>query len=53
MVTDVVREGIELIVTGRTRPVERAFGVDLSSGSVWFEGMLSRKKQVAPFLVGI
>jgi manganese-dependent inorganic pyrophosphatase len=53
MVTDVVREGSELIVTGRTRPVERAFGVDLSSGSVWFEGMLSRKKQVAPFLVGI
>lgn len=53
MVTDVVREGSELLVSGRRRPVEKAFGTDLSSGSAWFEGMLSRKKQVAPYLVGI
>jgi manganese-dependent inorganic pyrophosphatase len=51
MVTDVVREGSELLVVGRTRPVEKAFGVSLASGSAWFDGMLSRKKQVAPQLV--
>jgi manganese-dependent inorganic pyrophosphatase len=51
MVTDVVREGSELVVTGRLRPVEKAFGVAFSGGSAWFDGMLSRKKQVAPQLL--
>ena len=51
MVTDVVREGSELLVVGRRRPLEKAFGVSLESGSAWFDGMLSRKKQVAPRLV--
>jgi len=51
MVTDVVREGSELLVTGRRRPLEKAFGVPLESGSAWFDGMLSRKKQVAPRLL--
>jgi len=51
MVTDVVREGSELLVAGKARPVEKAFGVTLADGSAWFDGMLSRKKQVAPQLV--
>jgi manganese-dependent inorganic pyrophosphatase len=51
MVTDVVREGSELLVVGKRRLVEKAFGVDLAGGSAWFDGMLSRKKQVAPQLV--
>jgi len=51
MVTDVVREGSELIVVGKRRVAERAFGVSFESGSAWFDGMLSRKKQVAPRLV--
>ncbi|MDO8914611.1 MAG: putative manganese-dependent inorganic diphosphatase [Coriobacteriia bacterium] len=51
MVTDVVREGSELIVVGKRRIAERAFGVSFESGSAWFDGMLSRKKQVAPRLV--
>lgn len=51
MVTDVVREGSELIVVGRRRPLEKAFGVSFESGSAWFDGMLSRKKQVAPRIV--
>jgi manganese-dependent inorganic pyrophosphatase len=51
MVTDVVREGSELIVSGRKRPLEKAFGVSFESGSAWFDGMLSRKKQLAPRLL--
>ncbi|HEX9093915.1 MAG TPA: putative manganese-dependent inorganic diphosphatase [Coriobacteriia bacterium] len=51
MVTDVVREGTELVVVGRRRLAERAFGVSFENGSAWFDGMLSRKKQVAPRLV--
>ena len=51
MVTDVVREGSELIVSGRKRPLEKAFGVSFESGSAWFDGMLSRKRQLAPRLL--
>jgi manganese-dependent inorganic pyrophosphatase len=51
MVTDIVREGSELIVSGRRRPLEKAFGVSFDSGSAWFDGMLSRKKQLAPRLL--
>lgn len=47
MITDVVREGSEIVAVGRTRLAERALGIDLSSGSAWMEGVLSRKKQVA------
>ncbi len=51
MVTDVVREGSELLVAGKRRLAERAFGVSFDSGSAWFDGMLSRKKQVASRLM--
>jgi manganese-dependent inorganic pyrophosphatase len=51
MVTDIVREGSELLVTGKRRLAEKAFGVSFETGSVWFDGMLSRKKQVVPRLV--
>lgn len=51
MVTDVVREGSQLLVVGRIRMAERAFGVEFDGGSAWFDGMLSRKKQVAARLI--
>ena len=51
MVTDVVREGSEIMVAGRRRVAEKAFGVSFETGSAWFDGMLSRKKQVAPRLL--
>jgi manganese-dependent inorganic pyrophosphatase len=47
MITDVVREGSEIVAIGRTRLAERALGIDLASGSAWMDGILSRKKQVA------
>lgn len=47
MVTDIVREGTELLVSGKTRLVERAFDVKLADGSVFLPGVISRKKQVA------
>jgi manganese-dependent inorganic pyrophosphatase len=51
MLTDIVREGSEIIAAGATRPVERALGVSLAEGSAWMPGVLSRKKQVASRLV--
>jgi len=51
LVTDVVREGSEVFVTGKRRIAERALGIDLSDGSAWVQGLLSRKKQVASRLL--
>ncbi len=51
LVTDVVREGSEVLAVGRTRLVERGLGVDLTGGSAWLPGVLSRKKQVAAALI--
>lgn len=51
MVTDVVREGSWIIAEGKTRLVERGLGVRLTEGSVWLDGVLSRKKQIAAKLV--
>jgi len=51
MVTDVVREGSEIIVSGRTRLAERALGIDLADSTAWMPGVLSRKKQVAALLL--
>lgn len=51
LVTDVVREGSEVFAAGKTRIAERALGIDLSAGSAWMDGVLSRKKQVASHLL--
>lgn len=48
MVTDLFREGTELLVQGNTRAVERAFNTTLSDYALWLPGVLSRKKQVVP-----
>jgi len=53
MVTDVVREGSELIAVGKKRLAERAFGASFADDSVWLPGVLSRKKQVAARLVAV
>ena len=51
MITDIVREGSEILAVGSTRPVERALGISLATGSAWMPGVLSRKKQIAARLV--
>lgn len=48
LITDIQREGSELLAVGRTRAVERAFGQKLEDGSIYLPGVLSRKKQVVP-----
>jgi manganese-dependent inorganic pyrophosphatase len=48
MVTDLFREGTELLTVGNTRAVERAFNATLTDNALWLPGVLSRKKQVVP-----
>ena len=52
MVTDILSKGTDLLVAGDEGPVERAFGKELEQGSLPLPMVMSRKKQVAPKLLG-
>ncbi|RJQ53650.1 MAG: putative manganese-dependent inorganic diphosphatase [Actinobacteria bacterium] len=47
MVTDVIREGTQLLVAGKKRLAERAFDAKIDEEGVFLPGVISRKKQVA------
>lgn len=47
MATDIIREGSEMFAVGNIKLAEKAFGTSFEKGSVWMDGVLSRKKQVA------
>lgn len=51
MATDIIREGSEIFVVGDPTLAEKALKIDLSSGSSWMDGVMSRKKQVAAPIV--
>jgi manganese-dependent inorganic pyrophosphatase len=53
MITDILAKGTELLVAGDRRPAERAFGRLSPDGSISLPGVISRKKQVAPKLLGV
>ncbi len=51
LLTDIMNEGSELLVISDDEGIiENAFGVKLKDHKVWLPGVLSRKKQVVPFL---
>ena len=52
MITDIVTCGTELLVAGALGPIERAFGRNADDHVVTLPGVMSRKKQVAPKLLG-
>jgi manganese-dependent inorganic pyrophosphatase len=52
MVTDILDKETHLLVAGDTAAAERAFGQDATSGVIHLPGVMSRKKQVAPPLLG-
>jgi manganese-dependent inorganic pyrophosphatase len=52
IVTDILRKGSELYVSGDLAPVERAFGSTAENRVLDLPGVMSRKKQVAPKLLG-
>ena len=50
MVTDVLREGTALLVSGDPADVERGFNVEVKDHACFLPGVISRKKQVVPTL---
>ncbi|MBQ9955100.1 MAG: putative manganese-dependent inorganic diphosphatase [Eggerthellaceae bacterium] len=54
LVTDIMAEGSMFMVEGNPRTVNRTFGIECThEGGVWMPGILSRKKQVAPRILGM
>ena len=51
MITDVLREGTELVYDGDREIIRQAFGrEDVGEGHLFLPGVVSRKKQVVPAL---
>lgn len=50
MITDVLKEGTELIVLGDEDIISQAFGVEIKDHHVFLPKVVSRKKQVVPML---
>jgi manganese-dependent inorganic pyrophosphatase len=53
MVTDIIKEGSEMIVAGDIGSIEKAFKVKLKDQSIYIPGMMSRKKDLVPKLLEI
>ena len=51
LLTDIMKEGSTLLtVSDDESKIETAFNVKLENSKVWLDGVLSRKKQIIPFL---
>ncbi len=54
LLTDIMKEGSELLyVSDDESIIKKAFGVEPKEGTVWLDGVMSRKKQVVPKLEGV
>jgi manganese-dependent inorganic pyrophosphatase len=52
MITDILEKHTQLLVAGDVAAAERAFGTEAQDGILELPGVMSRKKQVAPPLLG-
>lgn len=51
LLTDIMQEGSQLLVVSDDEAsIESAFGIKLQESQTWMDGVLSRKKQIIPFL---
>jgi manganese-dependent inorganic pyrophosphatase len=50
MLTDVLKEGTQLIYLGDGEIIQQAFGVTPRDNTLFLPGVMSRKKQVIPML---
>jgi len=51
LLTDIIKEGSQLLVlSDNPEKIERAFNIILNNNEVWLPKVMSRKKQIIPFL---
>ncbi|OYT27752.1 MAG: manganese-dependent inorganic pyrophosphatase [Candidatus Altiarchaeales archaeon ex4484_96] len=53
MVTNIMDEGSELLVSGLSNKIEAAFDVEVKDNRVYLDGVMSRKKQIVPLIEGV
>ena len=53
MITDVLREGTELLYVGSDDTIQQAFSVTTKANRVFLPGVMSRKKQIIPMLTAL
>lgn len=53
MLTDIMKEGSEVIIAGDKSYIEKAFKTKIESDSSYFPGMMSRKKDLVPKIMEI
>lgn len=52
IITDIIKSGSYALLVGKNHDlVEKAFDVEIKNNLAWLEGVVSRKKQVVPFLM--
>jgi len=52
LITDIIKNGSKIIVLGNKQElVEKAFNIKLEDSLGWLEGVVSRKKQIIPYLM--
>jgi manganese-dependent inorganic pyrophosphatase len=53
LLTDIMQEGSQLLVlSDDNSKIESAFNVSLENNQIWLPKVMSRKKQIIPFLEG-
>ena len=53
LLTDIIQEGSQLLVlSNENSKIENAFNVTLANNQIWLPKVMSRKKQIIPFLEG-
>ena len=51
LLTDIMQEGSQLLVlSDNSDKIENAFDINLENNQAWLKGVMSRKKQIIPFL---
>jgi len=51
LLTDIMQEGSQLlVVSDDVSKIENAFDIKLEDAQAWLKGVMSRKKQIIPFL---
>ena len=53
MLTDVLREGTQLLYVGSDETIRRAFSVEPKDNMLFLPGVMSRKKQIIPMLTAL
>ena len=53
MLTDIINEGSELLISGESTYLKKAFNKEIKNDSIYIKNMMSRKKDLIPLLAAV